>query len=115
MVRSFAKAETFVYIDPTKMEESKNWLLQKQKENGCFQQSGKLFNNRMKVIGRGALRFRPGRGRCRWLERCFLSQGGVSDDVTLSAYITAAFLEMGMSATVSTRAKATKSGRYRKR
>lgn len=30
-------------------------------------------------------------------------QGGVSDEVTLSAYITAALLEMNMSATVSTR------------
>ena len=29
-------------------------------------------------------------------------QGGVSDEVTLSAYITAAFLEMNISAAVST-------------
>lgn len=49
MLRSFAKAKAFIYIDPTKMEESKIWLLEKQKESGCFQQSGKLFNNRMKV------------------------------------------------------------------
>ncbi|XP_034095863.1 alpha-2-macroglobulin-like [Gymnodraco acuticeps] len=68
VVRSFAKAQSFVYIDPAKMEESKIWLQWKQRENGCFEQSGKLFNNRMK--------------------------GGVSDEVTLSAYITAAFLEM---------------------
>ncbi|KAM8853867.1 alpha-2-macroglobulin-P-like [Synchiropus picturatus] len=68
VVRSFAKAKSFVYIDPQKIEESKNWLKSMQKENGCFQQSGKLFNNRMK--------------------------GGVSDEVTLSAYITAAFLEI---------------------
>lgn len=32
-------------------------------------------------------------------------QGGVSDEVTLSAYITAALLEMNMTATVSTRQK----------
>ncbi|XP_053728850.1 alpha-2-macroglobulin-like [Synchiropus splendidus] len=68
VVRSFAKAKSFVYIDPQKIKESKNWLKSMQKENGCFQQSGKLFNNRMK--------------------------GGVSDEVTLSAYITAAFLEI---------------------
>ncbi|KAF3847191.1 hypothetical protein F7725_020219 [Dissostichus mawsoni] len=61
-------AQSFLYIDPTKIEESKIWLQWKQRENGCFEQSGKLFNNRMK--------------------------GGVSDEVTLSAYITAAFLEM---------------------
>ncbi|KAJ4935261.1 hypothetical protein JOQ06_016797 [Pogonophryne albipinna] len=68
VVRSFAKAQSFVYIDPAKMEESKIWLQRKQRGNGCFEQSGKLFHNRMK--------------------------GGVSDEVTLSAYITAAFLEM---------------------
>ncbi|XP_044057400.1 alpha-2-macroglobulin-like isoform X2 [Siniperca chuatsi] len=71
VLRSFAKAQSFIYIDPTKIEESKSWLEGKQQENGCFQQSGKLFNNRMK--------------------------GGVSDEVTLSAYITAAFMEMNTS------------------
>ncbi|XP_033969253.1 alpha-2-macroglobulin-like [Trematomus bernacchii] len=71
VVRSFAKAQSFVYIDPAKMEESKIWLQRKQRGNGCFEQSGKLFNNRMK--------------------------GGVSDEVTLSAYITAAFLEINVS------------------
>ncbi|XP_030601186.1 alpha-2-macroglobulin-like isoform X2 [Archocentrus centrarchus] len=71
VMRSFAKAQSFIYIDPTNIEESKTWLETKQQENGCFEKSGKLFNNRMK--------------------------GGVSDEVTLSAYITAAFLEMNIS------------------
>ncbi|KAM9359111.1 alpha-2-macroglobulin-like [Symphorus nematophorus] len=72
VVRSFTKAKEFIYIDPEKIEESKNWLVRKQQENGCFEQSGRLFNNRMK--------------------------GGVSDEVTLSAYVTAALLETGKSA-----------------
>ncbi|KAM9318614.1 alpha-2-macroglobulin-like [Pholidichthys leucotaenia] len=72
VLRSFAKAQAFIYIDPTNIEASKTWLERKQRQNGCFEQSGKLFNNRMK--------------------------GGVSDEVTLSAYITAAFLEMNISA-----------------
>uniref|UniRef100_A0AAZ1X7C1 Alpha-2-macroglobulin-like n=1 Tax=Oreochromis aureus TaxID=47969 RepID=A0AAZ1X7C1_OREAU len=71
VVRSFAKAQSFVFIDPRKIEESKSWLQHKQQENGCFEKSGKLFNNGMK--------------------------GGVSDEVTLSAYVTAAFLEMNTS------------------
>uniref|UniRef100_A0A3P8S171 Alpha-2-macroglobulin bait region domain-containing protein n=1 Tax=Amphiprion percula TaxID=161767 RepID=A0A3P8S171_AMPPE len=71
VLRSFAKAKSFIYIDPTKIEQSRKWLELKQRENGCFEQSGKLFNNRMK--------------------------GGVSDEVTLSAYVTAAFLEMNVS------------------
>uniref|UniRef100_A0A7N8XPS2 Alpha-2-macroglobulin-like n=1 Tax=Mastacembelus armatus TaxID=205130 RepID=A0A7N8XPS2_9TELE len=70
VLRSFTKAQSFIYIDPQKIEESKTWLLQQQRQTGCFLQSGKLFNNRMK--------------------------GGVSDEVTLSAYITAVFLEMKM-------------------
>uniref|UniRef100_A0A3B3XNS0 Alpha-macroglobulin receptor-binding domain-containing protein n=1 Tax=Poecilia mexicana TaxID=48701 RepID=A0A3B3XNS0_9TELE len=71
VLRSFSKAKSFVYIDPEKLKQSKVWLEQKQNDSGCFQQSGRLFNNRMK--------------------------GGVSDEVTLSAYITAAFLEMKIS------------------
>uniref|UniRef100_I3J8W9 Alpha-2-macroglobulin n=2 Tax=Oreochromis niloticus TaxID=8128 RepID=I3J8W9_ORENI len=71
VVRSFAKAQSFIYIDPRTIEESKTWLQHKQQETGCFEKSGKLFNNRMK--------------------------GGVSDEVTLSAYVTAAFLEMNIS------------------
>ncbi|XP_054649871.1 alpha-2-macroglobulin-like isoform X2 [Dunckerocampus dactyliophorus] len=71
VARVFGKAMSFIYIDPSTLEDSKNWLKQQQKDNGCFQQSGRLFHNRMK--------------------------GGVSDEVTLTAYITAAFLEMNSS------------------
>ncbi|XP_029028302.1 alpha-2-macroglobulin-like [Betta splendens] len=71
VMRCFSKAQSFIYIDPTKIEESKTWLIRKQKTSGCFEMSGHLFNNRMK--------------------------GGVSDEVTLSAYVTAAFLEMNTS------------------
>ncbi|CAN9511029.1 unnamed protein product [Ophioblennius macclurei] len=72
VLRSLSKAQSFIYIDPNHIDESKNWLQSKQRENGCFEKSGKLFNNRMK--------------------------GGVSDEVTLTAYITAAFLEMNSKA-----------------
>ncbi|XP_049582718.1 alpha-2-macroglobulin-like [Syngnathus scovelli] len=71
VMRSCAKAKSFIYIEPLDIESSESYLESKQKENGCFQMSGKLFNNRMK--------------------------GGVSDEVTLSAYITAAYLESGTS------------------
>ncbi|CAJ1065980.1 alpha-2-macroglobulin-like protein 1 isoform X1 [Xyrichtys novacula] len=66
VLRSFAKARAFVFTEPLGMEETKTWLQSKQMENGCF----KLFNT--------------------------INEGGVSDDVTLSAYVTAAFLEMNM-------------------
>ncbi|XP_075891994.1 alpha-2-macroglobulin-like [Nelusetta ayraudi] len=72
VLRSFAKARAFVFIDPAKILDSENFLKTRQLESGCFAQSGKLFHNKMK--------------------------GGVSSDVTLSAYITAALLEMNASA-----------------
>uniref|UniRef100_A0A667YY28 Alpha-2-macroglobulin bait region domain-containing protein n=1 Tax=Myripristis murdjan TaxID=586833 RepID=A0A667YY28_9TELE len=75
VLKSFVKAKTFVYIDPEVIDHSKTWLEGKQQANGCFQQLGKLFNNRMK--------------------------GGVNDEVTLSAYVTAALLEANMSVSVS--------------
>ncbi|KAK5621451.1 hypothetical protein CRENBAI_005980 [Crenichthys baileyi] len=49
VLRSFFKAQSFIYIDPSKIEESRTWLNQQQMENGCFRKSGKLFNNRMKT------------------------------------------------------------------
>ncbi|KAJ7990516.1 hypothetical protein DPEC_G00301150 [Dallia pectoralis] len=71
VLRSFGKAQSFIYIDPSKIAETKTWLETKQNENGCFLKLGKLFNNRMK--------------------------GGVTDEVTLTAYITASLLELNHS------------------
>lgn len=50
VMRSFAKAKSFIYIDPANIEDSEAWLQSKQEQNGCFQMSGKLFHNRMKVF-----------------------------------------------------------------
>uniref|UniRef100_A0A673Y0U7 Alpha-2-macroglobulin-like n=1 Tax=Salmo trutta TaxID=8032 RepID=A0A673Y0U7_SALTR len=71
VLRSFGKAQSFIYIDPAKMKESTTWLESQQDKHGCFVRLGKLFNNRMK--------------------------GGVTDEVTLTAYITASMLELNIS------------------
>ncbi|XP_014017955.2 alpha-2-macroglobulin [Salmo salar] len=71
VLRSFGKAKSFIYIDPAKIEQSKTWLERQQDKHGCFVRLGKLFNNRMK--------------------------GGVTDEVTLTAYITSSMLELNMS------------------
>ncbi|XP_045580457.1 alpha-2-macroglobulin isoform X1 [Salmo salar] len=71
VLRSFGKAQSFIYIDPAKMKESTTWLESRQGKHGCFVRLGKLFNNRMK--------------------------GGVTDEVTLTAYITASMLELNIS------------------
>uniref|UniRef100_A0A6Q2YEL4 Alpha-2-macroglobulin-like n=1 Tax=Esox lucius TaxID=8010 RepID=A0A6Q2YEL4_ESOLU len=68
VLRSFGKAKSFIYIDPKNIAQSKSWLESQQGMHGCFNRKGKLFNNRMK--------------------------GGVTDEVTLTAYITASMLEL---------------------
>uniref|UniRef100_A0AAZ3PBW9 Alpha-2-macroglobulin-like n=1 Tax=Oncorhynchus tshawytscha TaxID=74940 RepID=A0AAZ3PBW9_ONCTS len=73
VLRSFGKAQSFIYVDPATMEQSKTWLERQQGQHGCFRTLGKLLNNRMK--------------------------GGVTDEVTLTAYITASMLELNMSVT----------------
>ncbi|KAL6063987.1 hypothetical protein STEG23_028507, partial [Scotinomys teguina] len=68
VLKAFAQAQSHIFIEKTHITKALNWLSGKQKENGCFQKSGSLLNNAMK--------------------------GGVDDEVTLSAYITIALLEM---------------------
>ncbi|XP_077063222.1 alpha-2-macroglobulin-like [Siphateles boraxobius] len=68
VLRSFGKAEKYIFIDPKIIQSAKNWLISRRDSDGCFIQQGTLFNNRMK--------------------------GGVNDDVTMTAYITASLLEL---------------------
>ncbi|XP_042561271.1 alpha-2-macroglobulin-like [Clupea harengus] len=76
VLRSFGKAKSFIYIDPHIIASAKAWLEGKLRPDGVFHMQGKLFNNRMK--------------------------GGVNDDVTITAYITASILELNMSVTEKT-------------
>ncbi|KAL1004890.1 hypothetical protein UPYG_G00051870 [Umbra pygmaea] len=71
VLRTFGRARSYIYIDPVKLEESKTWLGRRQDQHGCFKILGKLFNNRMK--------------------------GGVADEVTMTAYVTASMLELNTS------------------
>uniref|UniRef100_A0A8C3W7Y9 Pregnancy zone protein-like n=1 Tax=Catagonus wagneri TaxID=51154 RepID=A0A8C3W7Y9_9CETA len=73
VLKSFAQARSYIFVEDSHIQNSLNWLSQKQKENGCFQRSGSLLNNAIK--------------------------GGVDDEVTLSAYITIALLEMPLPVT----------------
>ncbi|KAI5098853.1 alpha-2-macroglobulin-like isoform X1, partial [Silurus meridionalis] len=70
VLRTFGKAQGYIFIDPESINSAKKWLLSMQRSDGCFIQQGSLFNNRMK--------------------------GGVNDDVTITAYIIASFLELGI-------------------
>lgn len=103
MLRSFAKAKEYIYIDQEMMAGSKKWVGDKQREDGCFQMVGSLFNKRMKVSRLFDQKWFqwPRTGHQRGLTASCGPQGGVSDEVTLTAYITASCLEMGTPADVS--------------
>ncbi|XP_005898519.2 alpha-2-macroglobulin isoform X2 [Bos mutus] len=73
VLKSFAQARGYIFIDEAHITEALTWLAQKQKSNGCFRSTGSLLNNAIK--------------------------GGVDDEVTLSAYITIALLEMPLPVT----------------
>ncbi|XP_044155176.1 LOW QUALITY PROTEIN: alpha-2-macroglobulin-like [Bufo gargarizans] len=73
VMKSFARAQSYIYIDPKHISDALAWLTHQQKENGCFRNTGYLFNNAMK--------------------------GGVDDETTLATYITIALLEYPLSTT----------------
>ncbi|TRY90817.1 hypothetical protein DNTS_026217 [Danionella cerebrum] len=68
VLRSFGKMQQYTYVDPQIIQRAKEWLISKRDSDGCFIQLGRLFNNRMK--------------------------GGVNDNVTMTAYVTASLLEL---------------------
>ncbi|XP_052644953.1 alpha-2-macroglobulin-like isoform X2 [Harpia harpyja] len=75
VLKSFAQARPHIFIDEKHIQDALIWLTQKQKENGCFRSSGTLLNNAMK--------------------------GGVNDEITLTAYIIIALLEIPLPVTHS--------------
>ncbi|ROL50863.1 Alpha-2-macroglobulin-like protein 1 [Anabarilius grahami] len=73
VLRSFGLAKRFVFIDPNVLQSAKDWIISQQGSNGCFIQQGTLYHNEMK--------------------------GGVGDNVTMTAYIVASLLELGVPVT----------------
>ncbi|NP_001266780.1 alpha-2-macroglobulin precursor [Heterocephalus glaber] len=73
VLKTFAQARKYIFIDEMHLTQALIWLSQKQKDNGCFRSSGSLLNNAIK--------------------------GGIEDEVTLSAYITIALLEIPLQVT----------------
>ncbi|XP_019716797.1 alpha-2-macroglobulin-like protein 1 [Hippocampus comes] len=68
VMKSFGGARPYIFVDPKHILDAKKWFYSKQGSDGCIRSVGKLFHNGMK--------------------------GGVSDDVSLTAYIVAALLEL---------------------
>ncbi|XP_074748428.1 alpha-2-macroglobulin-like protein 1 [Strix uralensis] len=71
VLKSFGQARAYVAIEERHITDALRWLQKQQQQTGCFRSVGKLFNNAL--------------------------QGGVSDTLSLSAYVTAAILELGLS------------------
>ncbi|XP_034611576.1 alpha-2-macroglobulin-like protein 1 isoform X1 [Trachemys scripta elegans] len=69
VLKSFGQARPYISIDEKHLEDALGWLQRHQQETGCFRSVGYLLNNAL--------------------------QGGVVDELSLSAYITAALLELG--------------------
>ncbi|XP_063763820.1 alpha-2-macroglobulin isoform X2 [Eleginops maclovinus] len=68
VMKSFSGAKPFIFVEDRHIQEARSWLSKLQQPNGCIRSVGKLFHNGMK--------------------------GGVSDDVSLTAYVSAAMLEL---------------------
>ncbi|XP_037124450.1 alpha-2-macroglobulin-like protein 1 isoform X2 [Syngnathus acus] len=68
VMKSFGGARPYIFVDPKHILDAKKWLYSNQGRDGCIRSVGKLFHNGMK--------------------------GGVSDDVSLTAYVVAALLEL---------------------
>uniref|UniRef100_H3DA42 Alpha-2-macroglobulin bait region domain-containing protein n=1 Tax=Tetraodon nigroviridis TaxID=99883 RepID=H3DA42_TETNG len=68
VMKSFGGARPFIFVDPKHIKDARRWLAEHQRPDGCIRSVGKLFHNGMK--------------------------GGVSDDVSLTAYVAAAMLEL---------------------
>ncbi|XP_041662781.1 alpha-2-macroglobulin-P-like [Cheilinus undulatus] len=73
VLKSFVEAKEHIFVSPKVIDQARKWLSGLQGSDGCFKSVGKLFHNGMK--------------------------GGVKDEVTLTAYIVAAMLEMNDDAT----------------
>ncbi|XP_036400858.1 alpha-2-macroglobulin-like isoform X2 [Megalops cyprinoides] len=68
VMQSFGSARPYIFIDPEHIKKAKKWLVRQQQANGCFKSVGKLFNNEIK--------------------------GADSNEVVLTAYVTAALLKL---------------------
>ncbi|XP_015775743.1 PREDICTED: C3 and PZP-like alpha-2-macroglobulin domain-containing protein 8 [Acropora digitifera] len=71
VLRSFAQAQPFIFVDPAELRSIQSWITGKQQSDGCFPKLGTLFNKLLK--------------------------GGVTTEATLTAFVTVSLLESGMS------------------
>ncbi|XP_047690649.1 C3 and PZP-like alpha-2-macroglobulin domain-containing protein 8 isoform X3 [Prionailurus viverrinus] len=69
VLKSFAQARSFIFIDPQELAAAKGWIIQQQRGDGSFPAVGRILNKDI--------------------------QGGIHGTVPLTAYVVAALLETG--------------------
>uniref|UniRef100_A0A8C9DG53 Alpha-2-macroglobulin like 1 n=1 Tax=Prolemur simus TaxID=1328070 RepID=A0A8C9DG53_PROSS len=69
VTKCFGQAQQFIFIDDKNIQDALKWMAGNQLPSGCYANVGQLIHTAMK--------------------------GGVDDEISLTAYITAALLEMG--------------------
>ncbi|XP_053442153.1 C3 and PZP-like alpha-2-macroglobulin domain-containing protein 8 isoform X3 [Nycticebus coucang] len=70
VLKSFAQARSFIFVDPRELEAAKDWIIRHQREDGSFPAVGRILNKDI--------------------------QGGIHGTVPLTAYVVAALLETGI-------------------
>ncbi|XP_060000647.1 C3 and PZP-like alpha-2-macroglobulin domain-containing protein 8 isoform X4 [Lagenorhynchus albirostris] len=70
VLKSFAQARSFIFIDPQELAAAKGWIVRQQRADGSFPAVGRILNKDI--------------------------QGGIHGTVPLTAYVVAALLEMGL-------------------
>lgn len=50
VLKSFAQAQSHIFVETSHITNALTWLSRRQMENGCFQRSGSLLNNAIKVM-----------------------------------------------------------------
>ncbi|XP_028416699.1 pregnancy zone protein-like [Dendronephthya gigantea] len=69
VVRSFARARRYVFVDKDQIKHSVEWFRRKQSRSGCFPEYGQVFDRSL--------------------------QGGLNSELTITAYVAIALLEAG--------------------
>ncbi|XP_075857344.1 C3 and PZP-like alpha-2-macroglobulin domain-containing protein 8 [Microcebus murinus] len=85
VLKSFAQARSFIFVDPRELQAAKAWIVRRQREDGSFPAVGRVLNKDI--------------------------QGGVRGTVPLTAYVAAALLEAG-AASEEERGAITKARRF---
>ncbi|XP_023619079.1 C3 and PZP-like alpha-2-macroglobulin domain-containing protein 8, partial [Myotis lucifugus] len=76
VLKSFAQARSFIFIDPRELAAAKGWIVRQQQVDGSFPATGRILNKDI--------------------------QGGIHGAVPLTAYVVAALLETDVASEVST-------------